>query len=155
MLYRAMFERTLHTEIEIDASPARVWAVLTDFDRWSEWNSVLLGMKLRGPLQVGTKAKLTINLGPPLGKKQLPVQLKVVSKDHELTWGGGVAPLMVVRHGFRLEPTAAGTRVVHAEIFSGLGGPLVLRLVEKGLHASYERLNQRLRERCEASRADS
>jgi uncharacterized protein YndB with AHSA1/START domain len=30
--------RELHTEIEIDASPERVWYVLTDFAAYLEWN---------------------------------------------------------------------------------------------------------------------
>ena len=30
--------RELHTEIEIAAPPERVWAVLTDFGSYPEWN---------------------------------------------------------------------------------------------------------------------
>ena len=28
----------LHTEIDIDATPEVVWQVLTDLDRWADWN---------------------------------------------------------------------------------------------------------------------
>ena len=32
----------LHTEIQIEAGPAEVWAVLTDFARYADWNPFLV-----------------------------------------------------------------------------------------------------------------
>ncbi len=35
----------LHTEIQIEADPAEVWAVLTDFDRYPDWNPFLVDVR--------------------------------------------------------------------------------------------------------------
>lgn len=48
-------ERELRAETTIAATPDEVWAVLTDFDRMSDWSPELLAMKplLRGGLRLG------------------------------------------------------------------------------------------------------
>jgi len=38
----------------IDASPAQVWAALTDWDRAGQWMPGVTGMRLDGPLAVGS-----------------------------------------------------------------------------------------------------
>ena len=35
--------REITTEVEIAASPTKVWEILTDLDRFSEWNPFILG----------------------------------------------------------------------------------------------------------------
>jgi uncharacterized protein YndB with AHSA1/START domain len=51
-------------EIDIDAPPAAVWAVLTDTRSYSEWNRFI--PHLAGELREG--AKLDVRIEPPGGR---------------------------------------------------------------------------------------
>lgn len=144
-----VLEREIHTEIEIAAPPEAVWAVLSAIDTWAEWNPVLGGVRLAGPLREGTSGRLILRLPPPLGERTLAVRLVTVRPQRELAWKGGVPGLMVGRHGFRLEPTDAGTRLVHTEVFSGVLAPGLVRVLRGELGKGYRRLNQGLRNHCE------
>ena len=43
--------KELHSEIVIDASPERVWDVLTDFASYPQWNPFI--RRISGELEVG------------------------------------------------------------------------------------------------------
>jgi hypothetical protein len=148
----AVLEREIHTEIDIEAPPEAVWAVLSAIDAWSEWNPVIGGVKLDGPLREGTRGRLTLTLPRPLGRQTLTVRLATVLPARELAWKGGVPGVVQGRHGFRLEPTATGTRLVHTEVFSGVLAPVLVRLLRGQLGKGYRRLNHGLRNRCEGGR---
>jgi uncharacterized protein YndB with AHSA1/START domain len=47
--------KELRTEIEIAASPQRVWKILTEFERYEEWNPFI--RKAAGRAKEGRKAK--------------------------------------------------------------------------------------------------
>lgn len=144
-----VLEREIHTEIEIAAPPEVVWDVLSAIDTWSEWNPVIGGVTLRGPLREGTPGRLMLLLPPPVGRRTLAVRLVTVRPQRELAWKGGVPGVVQGRHGFRLEPTDAGTRLVHTEVFSGVLAPGLVRVLRGQLGKGYRRLNQGLRNRCE------
>lgn len=143
-----MFERKIHTEIVIDASPEKIWACLADLSSWSEWNKVVLGVKLKGPLQEGTRGQLSIRL--PAGKAKLSVTLVTVRENEELAWQGGMSGLVTGCHGFKLEPTEGGTRLVHTEVFRGLLVPPLIGPVRKGMDKSYQKLNEGLKRHVES-----
>ncbi len=144
-----MLDREIRTEVGIDAPPSAVWEVLAALDTWSEWNPVFAGVKLAGPLREGTRGRLMLDLPAPVGRRSLGVRLVTVRPQQELAWVGGVRGVMKGRHGFRLEATASGTRVVHFEVFSGLLAPGLVALMRTQLGKGYARLNRGLRERCE------
>lgn len=43
------------SSIETSASPARVWALFTDVDRWGDWNAGIERIQLHGPFAAGTQ----------------------------------------------------------------------------------------------------
>ena len=53
--------RELRSEIEIDAPPERVWAVVTDFAAYPEWNPFI--RRISGELREG--ARLEVRIAPP------------------------------------------------------------------------------------------
>ncbi len=54
-----MAEPLLQAQIDIDAPAAKVWALISDFDRMPQWSPQCRLMKALGPLREGTR---TINL---------------------------------------------------------------------------------------------
>ncbi len=54
-----MAEPLLQAQIDIDAPVAKVWALISDFDRMPQWSPQCRLMKALGPLREGTR---TINL---------------------------------------------------------------------------------------------
>ena len=59
--------------------------------------------------------------------------------------------VMTGLHGFRLEPTDRGTRLVHYETFTGLASGILIGLLKPQLYSRYRRVNESLRDHCEQS----
>ncbi len=115
-----MATRQIETEIDINASVARVWAVLTDFDHMPLWNPFITS--IAGRLAAGER--LVITLHPP-GKSAMtfrPTLLKV-TPQREIRWSGRlfIPGLFDGEHHFLLDPLREDrTRLIHGERFSGL-----------------------------------
>ncbi|WP_121254026.1 SRPBCC family protein [Nocardioides ferulae] len=115
----------LTAEIEIDAPPAAVWALVTDVRRMSEWSpQVVRSFVLGGPVRQGTTF-VNLNRRGPLF---WPTRAKVVRFTPHQDFAFRVAENWTV-WSFQLEPTASGgTRVVQRrETPRGISG------VSKGL----------------------
>lgn len=109
----------IRTEIVVQAPPERVFAVLTDFEKYPEWNPYHI--RVAGKPEIG--AELEVRVHRPDGKTvDVPaVHVLRLVADRELTWGGGMKGVFYGEHVFLLEPVAADrTRLVHNEDFMGL-----------------------------------
>lgn len=109
----------LRTEIEIDAKPDAVWAVLAATDRYAEWNPFIT--ELSGTLAVD--ARLEIVVAPPESSEmRFSPRVLVADPGRELRWRGvlGHPFLFSGEHFFQLVDTGKGTtRFVHGEDFKG------------------------------------
>jgi hypothetical protein len=144
--------QTIHTEIEIDAPVASVWAVLSDFDAYPDWNPFLPRLEVHGPLAAGTRLK--VRLAAP-GGKPVTLRPKLLSVDapHELRWLGrlGVPGIFDGEHRFELTATdAGGTRFVQAESFHGILVPR-LRKTRSRAAEGFALMNAALKSRVEAA----
>jgi hypothetical protein len=110
----------LRTELEIDAPPERVWAVLTDFSAYHEWNPFITS--IGGELSVGEK--LSVTLSPPEGRDwRFRPSLVVCDAPRELRWLGHLwfKGLFDGEHFFQCREAGSGrTRFVHGENVNGL-----------------------------------
>lgn len=113
-----MTEHTIEYALEIDASTEEVWKVLTDFDKFPNWNPMIV--KLIGTPVVGDKLMFSVQqINGKLLK--LKARFQVVAPDKELRWGGGLKGLLYGEHYFILEKIDdQSCRLHHGEIFSGL-----------------------------------
>jgi hypothetical protein len=143
-------QHTIETSILIEAPPARVWQVLTDFRAFPTWNSFIRAIS--GPLQEG--ARLSIEITPP-GRAAMGFRptVLVVKPDQELRWRGSllIPGLFSGEHSFRLRPEEGDrTQFIHAETFSGLlVGPFASRGMLDATRQGFHTMNIALKERAE------
>jgi hypothetical protein len=140
--------RRLETTAHIDATPDLVWAVLTDFASYDEWSPTL---QVTGRAERGQRLVIT---GTMASGKQMTFRPTVLAAEpgRVLRWRGRlfVPGLFDGVHEFLLTGEGDGTRLVHAEDFSGILVPFLGKLLahtEANMHAQ----NAALKERAESS----
>ncbi|MFY9265880.1 MAG: SRPBCC domain-containing protein [Solirubrobacterales bacterium] len=136
-------------EVEIDAAPERVWAILADFESYPEWNTLAPSMK--GSLVPGELLRGRLGLGSRLKVPFFP-RLVTAEPNSELRWAGGVPGVLVADHRFLLEAIpGGGTRVSHHEEFSGLMPAVGRGVTEQVTNRLHSRFNGALKRRAEST----
>jgi hypothetical protein len=140
--------RVIHTETEIDAAPEAVWAALTDFAGYPEWNPFITNAE--GTLAVGETLTLRMLLGGEKEQTFTP-EVLAVRENAELRWLGAVrwSWLFSAEHVFMLAVAGRGTRLVQSEIFRGLLVPVLRPMIEQ-TEKDFRKLNTALKERLES-----
>jgi hypothetical protein len=138
----------LRTEIEISASPEQVWAVLSDFERYHEWNPFI--PSIAGEMREGSTLRIIVS--PPESREMrfTPTLLKC-EPERELRWRGVLwfGALFSGEHFFRLLPTDDGnTRFVHGEDFKGILVKFMSRTLTHTARGFFY-MNRALKERVE------
>lgn len=139
----------IKTQIAIQASPQKVWQVLTDFVHYSAWNPFI--KTIRGNLQTGQPLKIEIQ---PPGKKAMRFkpQLVVVQPTQKLAWKGKLLfpGLFDGEHIFELLPHPnSSTLFIHREKFTGILVWIALKSSIPHIQHGFEQMNQQLKQRCE------
>ena len=134
----------LQTSITIEASPQTVWAILEDFDRYPEWNSIV--PEIRGLAVVGEtlSARLALENTPP---HDFSPVLTAVTGARELRWKTVMAgeEELVAEHYFLLSPTVdGGTCLEHCESFAGSIAEAIWPHMDTVGRSSLERMNRAL-----------
>ena len=136
--------RTFQTAIDIAAAPSRVWAVMSDIERWHEWTASITSVRRldAGPMRVGSKAHVK---QPKLSGSVFEVTAWTPERGFDwVTKRPGVTGLG--RH--LIEPTAGGSRVTLLVTFSGpLTGLIALffgRLTDRYIQMEAEGLKRRV-----------
>lgn len=138
--------RDISTAIQIAAPPERVWEVLTDLERYGEWNPFIVSAA--GEPLVGRRLTLKMRAS----EKVFTVRPTVVERaeGRVLRWIGrlGVPGIFDAEHTHEVQPTPAGARYVQREHFRGL---LVafLGTTLAATESAFEEMNQALKRRVE------
>lgn len=110
----------VNAEAEIAAPPDRVWRILTDLDRYPEWNPYL--SRVEGELGVGNT--LVVNAGSTEGKNwRFKPTVTILDPGRELRWQGHLLTrgLFSGEQFFLLRALDSGqTRLVQGGNFAGL-----------------------------------
>ncbi|WED23231.1 SRPBCC domain-containing protein [Vibrio sp. JC009] len=108
--------KSVHTEIDIPASPSKVWQVLTDVERYPEWNPVFT--VLDGKLEQGEKITYQVQESEEKSAK-IAAKVKSYIPHKLLNQSGGYWGILTFDHTYLLEPVENGTRVIIHEDYTG------------------------------------
>jgi hypothetical protein len=141
--------KQLNAEIEIQASPDRVWEVLTDFDAYHQWNPFIV----QATGQAVPGSRLELKMRPSCGRTTT-IRPEVLEADpgRKLRWLGRVLVpgLFDGEHRFTIQPTGPGrVRLTQHEKFRGLLAAPVLALIAKPTLEGFHQMNQALKSRIE------
>ena len=137
----------LHTEISINATPEKIWNVLTDFNAYPTWNPLV--KSLTGNVAVGNIIKVQLD------SMTFKPEVLVYDRNKEFEWKGHLLfkGLFDGKHRFLLQDNEDGTtQFVHSENFKGLLVPLMKKKLNTEVKASFEALNEALKEVAERVR---
>ena len=139
------------TDIEIDGSPEAVWAVLTDFEAYPEWNPA---MEIDGDAVEGDRLEVTMDY-ENMRKMTFNPRVLVADRPTELRWQGRlfVSGLYDGEHRFELTSLDDGerTRLTQAETFRGVLVGFINRRIGDDVEAGFNQVNEALKRRVESS----
>lgn len=142
--------REIRTSITINATPKMVWAVLTNFAAYPEWNPFIT--QLTGTPAIGNTIEAHIQPPGASAMKFTPTVLGF-EPEKEFRWLGKllVRGLMDGEHRFFLiENTDGTTTFEHGERFSGLLVPFLRKMLAGPTVQGFVAMNNALATRCEA-----
>ena len=142
--------RQINTQIDIDASPDKVWSLLLDFESYAQWNPFI--QRASGRPEVGQK--LEILMVTATGKS-LAIEPVVIAAQptREFRWVGHrlIRGLLDVEYYYMLRTAEDGrTRFVHGAVFTGLLSPFWGGFVNSALRGFFQ-MNEALKELAEHS----
>ncbi|KAH7029913.1 uncharacterized protein B0I36DRAFT_326501 [Microdochium trichocladiopsis] len=147
----------IENSVFIAAPASTVWAIITDFASYGEWNSFITAVASPVPLSettVGTPTTITVAPTQPGGKPaQYHNTISVFNPGREMRWWGTMVHSAIFRaeHWCTLEETTVdgvkGTKFTQGEKFTGCLPPLANALSSafKDLEQGHLRMNAELK----------
>lgn len=138
--------KEIKTEIVIQATPQKIWEILTDFESYPNWNPFITSIS--GNIQTGNR--ITVNINPPNGSSMTfkPKVLTII-ENKELSWIGSVLfkGLFDGQHKFTLTDNENGTTTfIQSEEFKGI---FVWLFNPQKTKNGFNTMNQKLKELAE------
>ena len=141
-------EKEIVTEIEINASPSRVWQILTDFEKYPTWNSFI--KKISG--EAARNKKLEVHMPDPRGGTMIftPIVL-VAERDRELRWlGRSEGDVFNGEHCFLIEQIENNkVHFTQSEKFTGSMVESLEGWLDTAIKQNFEDMNRALKQRAE------
>jgi len=141
--------KSLHAAIDVDAPAARVWQVVSDFERYPEWNPFIV--RAAGELRVGKRLDVTI-VAPGMKPVSFRPRVLDVEPGHLVRWKGEfkLPGLFDGRHALTVDPLDGGrSRFTTHEEVTGILLPFAGRVMAAS-QQGFELMARALKERAEA-----
>ncbi|MFO7561396.1 MAG: SRPBCC domain-containing protein [Enhygromyxa sp.] len=141
--------RVFATRVEIEAPAERVWSILADLDRYSDWNPFT--PRVETDLVVGRPIVLHVSFDGKAPRRQVEI-LHRWAPGEELCWGMTIGPAWFFRaqRVQRVEPLGpARCRYVSEDAFAGLFSPVVEALFGGKVQRGFDALGAALRRHAE------
>ncbi len=140
--------KEIKTEIIISSKPEKIWNILTNFEKYTEWNPFI--RSISGNKKVGEQ--LIVKIQPPNGSgmKFKPHILKY-DQNEEFRWIGKLlfTGIFDGEHYFKMIDNHNGkTTFIQGEIFSGLLVNLLGKTLEK-TRSGFDLMNKAIKKECE------
>ncbi|MFZ3113948.1 SRPBCC family protein [Methanothrix sp.] len=143
-------QRTIQTEVTINATASKVWQVLTDFEAYPQWNPFI--RQIDGAIQPGQQLIIELNLS---GRTMtINPTVLVMQPERELRWLGrfSIPGIFDGEHSLNIEPLGANrVRFIQSETFRGILVPFSGAILND-TEQSFQEMNQALREHAEQAR---
>jgi hypothetical protein len=111
---RSGFTLVCGVNVNIQASPQKVWALLTDAENFHRWNSTVT--RIEGQIREGERLRIHV----PGTKRTFTPSVSGVVPNECMTWMDGFAPMFKGVRTFELRPGRDGsTDFAMEERFSG------------------------------------
>ncbi len=140
--------KALQTKIVINATAEKVWSILTDFEKFPQWNPFIV--KLEGKPEVNTRLRAELKNGN--GVSVFKPNVLVVEKSTAFEWLGSlpIPGLFNGHHYFRIEAISnAQVKFIHGEEFTGLLAGLIMSKIGEQTRNGFIAMNKALKERAE------
>jgi hypothetical protein len=150
LLKLSIMAKEIKTEVLIKAPAHKVWAILTQFETYPQWNPFI--KSIEGKMEVGNTIKVTVQ---PYESKPSTFKPRVliVDSNKELRWIGRFLfkGLFDGEHVFQIKDNGDGTCVfIQKEYFSGILVPLLKKMLNHNTKKGFEAMNQKLKELAES-----
>lgn len=138
--------KSFATSIHIDASAERVWAILADGARWTDWNTTI--DRFEGRIAPGETVKLHVKANPG---RAFPVRVAALAAPNSMTWTGGM-PLGLFKgeRVFTITPEGTGVSFSMREQFTGPLSVLIGRSIPD-LQPSFDEFAASLKKAAESN----
>ena len=142
--------KSIKTEIVINASREKVWNILTDFDKYPKWNPFII--KIEGELVKGKKLTNTMLNG---GKKFVfkPTILSVIPHQY-FDWLGKlyIPGIFDGHHYFEIDELSSNQiKLTQGEHFSGILSTSILKKIGNDTRNNFIKMNQAVKALAENS----
>ena len=140
--------KEVYSEIQIKASASVVWGILTDFEKFGEWNPFIT--EISGKLKEGSE--LRVFMEPPNSKgMEFKPTLKKVETEKKIQWLGKVwiPKLFDGEHRWIINQIDDNNVLfIQKERFTGIFVPFFSKLL-KNTKSGFKMMNQNLKQRSE------
>ena len=133
------FSRSTEVDIQIQADPSIIWALLTNAEDFPRWNSTVLDIE--GEIQTGNKIKLKSYLDPD---RIFKIKIKDMIPNEKMIWGDAMGTRI-----FNITVDELGSRFHMYEKIGSIMFPLFAKKIPD-FTESFERYAQDLKKEAEA-----
>ena len=140
--------KKLIAETMIEAPSTVVWDILTDLDKYEEWNPFIVSSEG----EVAEGSRLRNQMRSPGGQTTtFKPTVTAVEANSYFEWLGrlGIPGLFDGRHQFKLEAVGERTRFIQSEEFTGIMVPLFAKMLDNKTRAGFEAMNREIKKRAE------
>ena len=118
---KSTFRMEYAISTNIQASPKRIWSLLTNAADFPRWN--LTVKSIEGQIAAGEKIKLRATIAPD---RVFDLAISEFIPEQKMVWRDGMAPMFTGVRTFTLTPKSDGTTDFSmAEVYSGLMLPMI------------------------------